>query len=58
MQGYYSESYLPLADLVIRQSFADASPTNYYRDLNISDAIATTRFYHQRYRVYPPGHQF
>jgi len=29
MQGYYSESYLPLADLVIRQSFADASPTNY-----------------------------
>ena len=44
IQGYYSESYLPLADLVIRQPFSDASPSAYYRDLNISDAISTTRF--------------
>ncbi len=44
MQGYYSESYLPMADLVIHQPFADVTPINYYRDLNISDAIATTRF--------------
>lgn len=44
MQGYYSESYLPLGDLIIRQPFNDAAPSAYYRDLNISDAISTTRF--------------
>jgi alpha-L-fucosidase 2 len=44
MQGYYSESFLPLGDLVIKQSFKDTVPTSYYRDLNIDDAIATTRF--------------
>lgn len=44
MQGYYSESYLPMADLVIKQPFADTSVSTYYRDLNINDAIATTRF--------------
>ena len=66
MQGYYSESYLPLGDLVIRQNFtgsagSDSSagssgnsmgsndsqkpaPFSYYRDLNIRDAVATTRF--------------
>ncbi|MEO6851933.1 MAG: glycoside hydrolase family 95 protein, partial [Mucilaginibacter sp.] len=44
MQGYYSESYLPLGDLTINQSFKDTVPTAYYRDLNISDAISTTHF--------------
>ncbi len=44
MQGYYSESYLPLGDLIIRQQFTDTVVTGYYRDLNIIDAIATTRF--------------
>ena len=44
MQGYYSESYLPLGDLIIQQDFKDAAVSNYYRDLDISDAIATTRF--------------
>lgn len=44
MQGYYSESYLPLGDLLIHQQLKDSSITGYYRDLNISDAIATTRF--------------
>ncbi len=44
MQGYYSESYFPLGDLVIRQSFKDPAASSYYRDLNISDAVATTRF--------------
>ncbi len=44
MQGYYSESYLPLGDLVISQQFKDAAPSAYYRDLDINDAIATTRF--------------
>ncbi|MEP6750489.1 MAG: glycoside hydrolase family 95 protein [Bacteroidota bacterium] len=44
MQGYYSESYLPMADLFINQHFADTNATAYYRDLNITDAMATTRF--------------
>jgi alpha-L-fucosidase 2 len=44
MQGYYSESYLPLGDLKIHQQLKDSTITGYYRDLNISDAIATTRF--------------
>ena len=44
MQGYYSESYLPLGDLLIHQKFKDTTVSSYYRDLNINDAIATTRF--------------
>src|SRR6187551_569307 len=44
MQGYYSESYLPLGDLVINQKFEDTVASSYYRDLDINDAIATTRF--------------
>jgi alpha-L-fucosidase 2 len=44
MQGYYSESYLPMADLFIHQSFGDTNLTAYYRDLDINDAVATTRF--------------
>jgi len=44
MQGYYSESYLPLGDLTIKQNLKDTVATAYYRDLNIKDAISTTRF--------------
>ncbi|HTE11206.1 MAG TPA: glycoside hydrolase family 95 protein, partial [Chitinophagaceae bacterium] len=44
MQGYYSESFLPMADLFIHQQFANTAVSAYYRDLNISDATATTRF--------------
>ncbi|MEP7109586.1 MAG: glycoside hydrolase family 95 protein [Ferruginibacter sp.] len=44
MQGYYSESYLPLGDLIISQHFKDTVASSYYRDLDINDAIATTRF--------------
>ncbi|MEO5563900.1 MAG: glycoside hydrolase family 95 protein [Chitinophagaceae bacterium] len=45
MQGLYSESYMPLGDLVIKQSFnSNSEPTSYYRDLNIQDAIAVTKF--------------
>ncbi len=44
MQGYYSESYLPLGDLMIHQNFKDSTIAAYYRDLNIDDAMATTRF--------------
>ncbi|MGZ3755543.1 MAG: glycoside hydrolase family 95 protein [Mucilaginibacter sp.] len=44
MQGLYSESYLPLGDLHIKQSFNSGTPTAYYRDLNIKNAIATTGY--------------
>ncbi|MCO5945440.1 glycoside hydrolase family 95 protein [Mucilaginibacter flavidus] len=44
MQGYYSESYLPLGDLTITQDLKDTVPTAYYRDLNIRNAISTTRY--------------
>ncbi|MGV8879388.1 MAG: glycosyl hydrolase family 95 catalytic domain-containing protein [Sphingobacteriaceae bacterium] len=44
MQGLYSEGYLPLGDLRIKQSFPAKSTDKYYRDLNIENAISTTRF--------------
>ncbi|WP_184543184.1 glycosyl hydrolase family 95 catalytic domain-containing protein [Mucilaginibacter sp. FT3.2] len=44
MQGLYSESYLPLADLHIKQNFNGLKPTAYYRDLDIGNAVATTRY--------------
>jgi alpha-L-fucosidase 2 len=44
MQGYFTESYLPLGDLVFKQSFHGTKVSNYYRDLNITDAVANTRF--------------
>ncbi|WP_101689635.1 glycoside hydrolase family 95 protein [Dysgonomonas massiliensis] len=48
MQGYYSESFLPLGDLHIKQSYKDKSRfKNYYRDLSLNEAIATTKFEHK-----------
>ena len=44
MQGIYSESYLPLGDLHIKQDFGNSSAINYKRELNIQDAITTTTF--------------
>ncbi len=44
MQGNYSESYMPLGDIKIKQYFSGKNTTRYYRDLNIQDAIATTQF--------------
>src|SRR5207237_830386 len=44
MQGLYSESYLPLGNLLIKQDLGSSGTTGYYRDLDISDAVATTRF--------------
>ena len=44
MQGLYTESYLPLADLIIKQQLHDTAATAYYRDLDISKALSTTRF--------------
>ncbi|HVG13850.1 MAG TPA: glycoside hydrolase family 95 protein, partial [Chitinophagaceae bacterium] len=43
MQGPDTEMYQPLGDLIIRQRL-DGAPTNYYRDLDISNATATTKF--------------
>jgi alpha-L-fucosidase 2 len=44
IQGLFSESYLPMGDLLIRQDFKGAAPSAYYRDLDIHDAISTTTF--------------
>ena len=44
MQGLFTESYLPMGDLKIIQDFKGVKPTVYYRDLNIENAMATTRF--------------
>jgi alpha-L-fucosidase 2 len=45
MQGLFTESYEPLGDLIIRQSFGGSAPsTEYYRDLDLATAISTTRF--------------
>lgn len=44
MQGPFTESYMPLGDLLIKQDFTDTNFTGYYRDLNIRDAVTTTRF--------------
>ena len=44
MQGLYSESFMPLGDLMIQQQFNNPASTNFYRDLNLQDAIATTTF--------------
>ena len=44
MQGLYTESYMPLGDLVIKQNFKDTAVSSYYRDLDIKNAISTTRF--------------
>lgn len=43
MQGLYTESYLPLGDLLIRHHVT-GEPTDYYRDLDIAQAVALTRF--------------
>ncbi|MFP5437932.1 MAG: glycosyl hydrolase family 95 catalytic domain-containing protein [Bacteroidia bacterium] len=44
MQGVYSESYMPLGDLILKQDLGGKTPTAYYRGLNIQDAVATTTF--------------
>ncbi len=44
MQGLYTESYLPLGDLLIKQHFKEGAATNYYRSLDVQQAIAFTRF--------------
>jgi len=43
IQGPDTEMYQPLGDIIIKQQ-SHGEPTNYYRDLNISNATATTKF--------------
>jgi alpha-L-fucosidase 2 len=43
LQGLYSEAYQPLGDLFLQQKL-NGQATDYYRDLNIENAISTTRF--------------
>jgi len=43
MQGPNSEMYQPMGDIIIKQQFT-GEVTNQYRDLDISKAVATTRF--------------
>jgi alpha-L-fucosidase 2 len=43
LQGRYTESYLPLGDLVVRHRFT-GQPTGYSRELDLTTATATTRF--------------
>jgi alpha-L-fucosidase 2 len=43
LQGLYSDAYQPLGDLILKQKFT-GEVTDYYRDLNIENAISTTRF--------------
>lgn len=45
MQGHYSESFMPMGDLHIRQTYKDEGATTYYyRDLNLNTAVATTSY--------------
>ncbi len=43
MQGFYTESYMPLGDLIIQQK-TNGQATSYYRDLDLKKAVSTTKF--------------
>ena len=43
MQGPNTEMYQPLGDIILKQQL-NGEVSNFYRDLNISNATATTRF--------------
>ena len=44
MQGLFTQSYLPLGDLLLKQDLNGGTPSDYYRDLDLQKAVATTRF--------------
>lgn len=44
MQGLFTESYMPLGDIMIRQHIDTTQVSGYYRDLDLRTGIATTRF--------------
>jgi len=44
MQGVYSQSYLPMGQVFIKQDFHGQVPTDYYRELSLERAMFTTKF--------------
>ena len=46
MQGPYSARYLPLADLFLSFPETEDLAKDYYRDLDLSNAVATVRYTH------------
>jgi len=44
MQGHFSQSYLPLGDVVLHQSTGAGASTDYRRELDLRSGIATTTF--------------
>ena len=44
MHGPYSARYLPMADLMISMNLPDTTITDYYRDLDISNAVTSVRY--------------
>lgn len=44
MQGVYSQSFLPMGDLHLRQQVDEGSVKDYYRDLDLTKAQSNTRF--------------
>ncbi len=44
MQGPYSARYLPMGDLLLEFPYTDTIGKGYYRDLDLSNAIATVRY--------------
>ena len=44
MQGYYTQSYMPMGDLLLHQDLQNDSVHAYKRSLNIENAITTTSF--------------
>lgn len=44
LQGTYSARYLPLGDLWLDFKLKDTTASNYYRDLDLNNAIATVKY--------------
>jgi alpha-L-fucosidase 2 len=44
MQGYFTESYMPMGDLILRMEGVPDSAADYRRELDIERAVATTSF--------------
>jgi alpha-L-fucosidase 2 len=44
MQGYFTQSYLPLGDLVLHQTTGAGDSTDYGRELDLGSGLATTTF--------------
>jgi alpha-L-fucosidase 2 len=44
LQGPYTARYLPLGDLLLNFNLADSICSNYYRDLDLNNAVSTVRY--------------